>query len=67
MKDENKIDFQAEIALVKPYDKYSFLQGFFSACCMFGVWRNGEQYLGIGDVTVSDVKRQLEKFHKLII
>lgn len=59
-----KIDFDTPLSVDNPKDVYSYLQGFKYACELFGVWKDGEQYIGIGDFTVTQIKKAIEDFIK---
>ncbi|MEE4246990.1 MAG: hypothetical protein V2I33_16375 [Kangiellaceae bacterium] len=39
----------------------SFLEGYLACCEDFGIHKDGERYLGIGNVTVKEVKNEIDK------
>lgn len=58
------IDFDTPISVDNPNDVNSWLQGFLYACQLFGVWKDGQQYLGVGDFTVEKVKAEIKRFER---
>ena len=52
----------AQVSHHEPYDTYSFLIGFQAACDLFCVFKNGERYLGTGEVTVWEVRQAIKKY-----
>lgn len=59
---ENEIDFDTILCATESNDTFSFLQGFLEACKLFGIWKDGEQYLGSSGITVREVKKQINLF-----
>lgn len=53
---------EAEIKTYEPYDVLSFVQGMESASRLFGTWKDGQQWLGIGEYTVHDMVAAIHKF-----
>lgn len=57
------LDLDIMVTADAPFDALSWTQGFLSACRTFGVWKDGDQYLGSGgDWTVAKVRKEIEKF-----
>lgn len=58
----NRIDIGLMLEVDNPQDSLSWLWGFQTACRVFGVWKDGEQYLGVGNITVREVCKQIREF-----
>ena len=56
------IDFDTMLCADSPHDTLSWFMGFKSACSLFGVWKNGDQYLGTEKITMRQIRRQIEEF-----
>lgn len=57
-------DLAHEINVADPQDTYSFIRGFRAACALFGIWKDGEKFLGIGEVTMSDINHAIIEYDK---
>lgn len=58
-------DLKLHLATSAPHDTPSFLQGYLSACRGYGVYNNGEQYIGgFNIVTVRQIREAIEKYTK---
>ena len=47
------------VSYTEPYDTYSFLQGVEEGLKEFAIWKDGEQYIGIGTYTIQDLKKAI--------
>lgn len=59
---DKQIDFDTPLAVDAPKDFRSWFKGFLYACELFGIWRDGKQYLGIGRWSVDEVRKEIERF-----
>lgn len=50
------------VEFTRPYDTYSFLQGFLAGAEAFAIWKNGEQLLGIGNKSMRDLKQAVKEY-----
>lgn len=62
MSESLQLFLRRQVDCYEPYDLYSFLQGIEAACFSFGVWKDGQQWLGSGSYTVREMREAIELF-----